>query len=85
MLRWQCSIPGADCQTKTIIPSSNLFKARDDSSTKTELVIFLKPTILRDPADADLLFRAPLEQRWQLAASRIGVDLFRLAGYSGHA
>ncbi|MGB3393589.1 MAG: YqgE/AlgH family protein [Stenotrophomonas sp.] len=37
------------------------------------------------PADAALLFDAPLEQRWQLAASRIGVDLFRLAGYSGRA
>lgn len=28
----------------------NLFKARDDSSTKTELVIFLKPTIIRNPS-----------------------------------
>jgi len=37
------------------------------------------------PADAAVLFDTPLEQRWQLAASRIGVDLFRLAGYSGHA
>ena len=37
------------------------------------------------PADAEVLFDAPLEQRWQLAASRIGVDLFRLTGYSGHA
>src|SRR5690606_2792211 len=37
------------------------------------------------PADAGLLFDTPLEQRWQLAASRIGVDLFRLAGYSGNA
>ena len=37
------------------------------------------------PADAEVLFDAPLEQRWQLAASRIGVDLFRLTGYSGRA
>lgn len=37
------------------------------------------------PADAPLLFATPLDERWQLAASRIGVDLFRLAGYSGHA
>ncbi|MCL7713301.1 YqgE/AlgH family protein [Stenotrophomonas mori] len=37
------------------------------------------------PADVALLFEAPLEQRWQQAASRIGVDLFHLAGYSGHA
>lgn len=37
------------------------------------------------PADPEVLFDAPLDERWQLAASRIGVDLFRLAGYSGHA
>ncbi|MNT95960.1 hypothetical protein D3C72_2379430 [compost metagenome] len=36
------------------------------------------------PADAELLFSTPLEQRWQGAASRIGVDLFRLTDYSGH-
>ena len=36
------------------------------------------------PADADLLFRTPYEQRWQGAAARIGVDLFRLTDYSGH-
>lgn len=37
------------------------------------------------PADAALLFATPLDERWQLAAARIGVDLFRLAGYSGRA
>jgi putative transcriptional regulator len=37
------------------------------------------------PADAELLFRLPLEARWQAAAGRIGVDLARLADYSGHA
>ncbi|MGE8212620.1 MULTISPECIES: YqgE/AlgH family protein [unclassified Stenotrophomonas] len=37
------------------------------------------------PADAAVLFATPLDERWQLAASRIGVDLFRLTGYSGHA
>lgn len=37
------------------------------------------------PADPVVLFEAPLDERWQLAASRIGVDLFRLTGYSGHA
>ena len=36
------------------------------------------------PADPEVLIDAPLDERWQLAASRIGVDLFRLAGYSGH-
>ena len=34
--------------------------------------------------DAELVFQLPLEQRWQGAASRIGVDLFRLTDYSGH-
>ncbi len=37
------------------------------------------------PADAGLLFATPLDERWQLAASRIGVDLNRITGYSGHA
>jgi putative transcriptional regulator len=37
------------------------------------------------PADAELLFRLPLDARWQAAAGRIGVDLARLADYTGHA
>ncbi|HHW4679779.1 MAG TPA: YqgE/AlgH family protein [Xylella sp.] len=37
------------------------------------------------PADTSLLFDTPLDQRWQRAAGRIGVDLFRLTGYTGHA
>lgn len=37
------------------------------------------------PADAELLFETPLEQRWQAAAGRIGVDLSRMADYAGHA
>lgn len=37
------------------------------------------------PADAELLFALPLEQRWQAAGSRIGVDMTRLTDYSGHA
>ncbi len=42
-------------------------------------------TWLTAPADPDLLFDLPLEQRWQTAAGRIGVDLFRMTDYSGHA
>jgi Putative transcriptional regulator len=42
-------------------------------------------TWLTVPADGELLFGLPLDSRWQTAANRIGVDLFRLAGYSGHA
>ncbi|WP_147652483.1 YqgE/AlgH family protein [Vulcaniibacterium gelatinicum] len=37
------------------------------------------------PADPELLFEVPLEARWQAAAGRIGVDLRKLADYSGHA
>ena len=37
------------------------------------------------PADGELLFRVPLDARWQAAAGRIGVDLARIADYTGHA
>lgn len=37
------------------------------------------------PADAELLFDTPLDARWQAAAGRIGVDMARMADYSGHA
>lgn len=40
---------------------------------------------LTAPADRELLFELPLELRWQAAAGRIGVDLARIADYSGHA
>jgi len=40
---------------------------------------------LTAPADAELLFALPLEARWQAAAGRIGVDLARIADYSGRA
>lgn len=40
---------------------------------------------LTGPADADLLFDTPLDQRWEAAAGRIGVDFARLADYTGHA
>lgn len=40
---------------------------------------------LTAPADAELLFALPLGARWQAAAGRIGVDLRRMADYSGHA
>ncbi len=42
-------------------------------------------TWLTVPGDSEVLFELPLDSRWQAAATRIGVDLFRLAGYSGHA
>ena len=37
------------------------------------------------PADPELLFDTPLEQRWQSAAARLGVDIFNLTDYSGRA
>lgn len=37
------------------------------------------------PADDELLFDLPLEDRWQAAAGRIGVDLAHMTGYAGHA
>jgi putative transcriptional regulator len=40
---------------------------------------------LTAPADPELLFALPLGMRWQAAAGRIGVDMSRMADYSGHA
>ena len=40
---------------------------------------------LTAPADEELLFDLPLEQRWQAAGGRIGVDMTRLTDYSGRA
>lgn len=40
---------------------------------------------LTAPADPDVLFGVPLGDRWQAAAARIGVDMSRMADYSGHA
>lgn len=40
---------------------------------------------LTAPADRGVLFSLPLEARWQAAAAGIGVDLSRIADYSGHA
>ena len=37
------------------------------------------------PADQAILFATPIEQRWQAAAKRLGVDLGQFAGYVGHA
>lgn len=40
---------------------------------------------LTAPSDTELLFTLPLEQRWQAAGDRIGVDITRITDYSGHA
>lgn len=40
---------------------------------------------LTAPASHEILFRTPLEQRWQAAARAVGIDLSRLTDYAGHA
>jgi putative transcriptional regulator len=40
---------------------------------------------LTAPADAELLFALPLEQRWLAAGGRLGIDITRVTDYSGHA
>jgi Putative transcriptional regulator len=37
------------------------------------------------PADADILFHTPLEQRWHAAAMRLGVDMNLMPTQAGHA
>lgn len=40
---------------------------------------------LSGPADVDLMFSTPVEQRWNLAAGLLGVDLTLLSREAGHA
>lgn len=40
---------------------------------------------LNGPADTSVVFRLPEEQRWQAAATKLGVDLSTLSGDAGHA
>jgi len=40
---------------------------------------------LAAPFDPRILFELPLDARWQAAAGGIGVDMMRMADYSGHA
>lgn len=40
---------------------------------------------LAAPADLDILFEVPFEQRWSAAAKRIGVDLSLISQGAGHA
>ena len=37
------------------------------------------------PYDADILFDTPIAQRWQSAATKIGVDLHLISNQAGHA
>jgi putative transcriptional regulator len=40
---------------------------------------------LNGPADLAIMFEAPIEQRWQLAAAHLGVDLAVISSDVGHA
>jgi len=40
---------------------------------------------LTAPADAGFLFATPFDERWFGAAAGLGVDMFHLTSYSGHA
>jgi putative transcriptional regulator len=40
---------------------------------------------LNGPADHEILFQLPLEQRWRAAAKHLGVDLAKISAESGHA
>ena len=42
-------------------------------------------TWLNCPADEQIIFNTPVEQRWQAAANLIGVDLSLLSNHTGHA
>jgi putative transcriptional regulator len=40
---------------------------------------------LTAPVSPQVLFQTPLEERWEAAASLVGVNLLQLASYAGHA
>lgn len=42
-------------------------------------------TWLSGPADSQIIFSSPPEQRWQAAAQLLGVDLNLISGQTGHA
>jgi len=40
---------------------------------------------LTTPADTDIIFNTPIEQRWQKATEKLGIDLAHLSSDIGHA
>lgn len=40
---------------------------------------------LTTPADGDILFNTPIEQRWKKATEKLGIDLAHLSSEVGHA
>ncbi|CUS48277.1 MAG: putative transcriptional regulator [Idiomarinaceae bacterium HL-53] len=37
------------------------------------------------PADSDLLFKTPSNERWEKATSKLGIDIWQLSSQAGHA
>ncbi|WP_243699906.1 YqgE/AlgH family protein [Lysobacter sp. N42] len=37
------------------------------------------------PADADILFHTPSNERWEKATSKLGIDMWQLSSQAGHA
>lgn len=46
---------------------------------------FAQNAWLSGPADPEIIFNAPTDERWELAARLLGVDIERLSGQAGHA
>ena len=40
---------------------------------------------LTTPADSEILFKTPIEKRWQKAAEKLGIDVAHLSSEVGHA
>lgn len=40
---------------------------------------------LTSPAEPSIIFETPYQERWHKAASLMGIDIFSLIGYAGHA
>jgi putative transcriptional regulator len=40
---------------------------------------------LLTPADGDIVFNTPIEQRWKKATEKLGIDMAHLSADIGHA
>jgi putative transcriptional regulator len=95
---WEHSLPITDDLALTT--SRDLLEAITHGERPTELLVALgyagwgagqleyelgENAWLTTPADTDILFKLPVEKRWQAAASKLGIDLNLLSGDMGHA
>ena len=96
--RWDSSLPIADGLFVTTSRDVLEAMARGDGPARATVALgcagwgagqleheLTEHSWLTVPADAELLFETPLDDRWQAAAGRIGVDMTRIADHSGHA